>query len=75
MAEPTGERLCARLKAVGMSKRQLAAESEVSYRTVCKIAAGDRLGNLDTWMKFANVLECSVSELTGEVEAAWHDVD
>lgn len=62
----TGERLAEKLAEAGMSKRQLARDSHVSYRTVCRIVEGDRLGNLDTWMRFAEALGCDVSELTGE---------
>ena len=49
-----------------MSKRQLARESQVSYRTVCRIISGDRLGNLDTWMRFAEALGCDLTELIGD---------
>ena len=49
-----------------MSKRKLARDSQVSYRTVCRIMSGDRLGNLDTWLRFAEALQCDMSELIGE---------
>jgi len=49
----------------GFSKRQLAIETGVSYRTVCRIVSGDRLGYLDTWMKFAEALGCEVGEIIG----------
>ena len=62
----TGQRLAGKLAEKGMSKRRLARESQVSYRTVCRIIAGDRLGNLDTWMRFAKALGCDISELIGE---------
>lgn len=62
----TGDALAAKLAEARMSKRKLARESQVSYRTVCRIVSGDRLGNLDTWMRFAAALGCDVSELTGE---------
>ena len=62
----TGHRLAEKLAELGMSKRQLAFKSQVSYRTVCRIVAGDRLGNLDTWLRFAEALECDVSELIGD---------
>lgn len=61
--ESTGEKLASRLSEAGMSKRQLAQEAGVSYRTVCRIVAGDKVGYLDTWMKFAGVLGCDVSEI------------
>ncbi len=62
----TGQRLAEKLAEKGMSKRRLARESQVSYRTVCRIISGDRLGNLDTWMRFADALGCDLSELIGE---------
>lgn len=49
-----------------MSKRQLSLRSGVGYKTVCRICNGDRLGNLDTWMRFSETLGCSVSELIGD---------
>ena len=64
----TGKNLARMLEDRGMSKRRLARESQVSYRAVCRIVSGDRLRNLDTWMRFAKVLGCSVSELIGEWE-------
>ena len=51
---------------MGVSKRKLARDSRVSYRTVCRVIAGDRLGNLDTWMRFASALGCGVSEIIGD---------
>lgn len=60
----TGERLAAKLAELGRSKRWLARESQVSYRTVCRIISGDRVGNLDTWMRFAEALGCGLSEIT-----------
>lgn len=62
----TGERLAGEMEARGFSKRRLARESGVSYRTVCRIAAGDRVGSLDTWLRLAKTLGCDVSDLTGE---------
>jgi len=62
----TGQRLAAKLAERGMSKRKLARDSQVSYRTVCRIMSGDRLGNLDTWLRFAEALQCDMSELIGE---------
>ena len=50
----------------GVSRRQLALMSGVSYRTVCRIVSGDRLGYLDTWMRFADALGCEVGELIYE---------
>ena len=49
----------------GVSKRQLARDAQVSYRTVCRVAAGDRVGNLDTWMRLAEALGCDLAELIG----------
>ena len=60
----TGDMLAEKMEECGMSKRRLAREAQVSYRTVCRIMAGDRLGNLDTWMRFADALGCDLSELT-----------
>lgn len=62
----TGEKLAEKLAESGKSKRWLAMKAGVSYRTVCRIVAGDKVGYLDTWMKFAEVLGCDVSELIGE---------
>ena len=62
----TGQRLEAKLAERHMGKRQLARKSNVSYRTVCRIVKGDRIGSLDTWMKVASALECDVPELIGE---------
>ena len=62
----TGERLAREMESRGFSKRRLARESGVSYRTVCRITAGDRVGSLDTWMKVADALGCDVSDLIGE---------
>lgn len=62
----TGFNLAAKLAEKGCSKRRLARESQVSYRTVCRVVSGDRVGSLDTWMRFADALDCDVSELIGE---------
>lgn len=62
----TGERLNDALRKRGMSKRQLAREAQVSYRTITRIAAGHRKGNLDTWMRFAAAIGCDISELIGD---------
>lgn len=59
----TGERLSEKLAENGMSKRELSAESGVSYKTVCRIANGHRLGNLDTWMRFAEALDCDLDDI------------
>jgi len=64
----TGDRLMAKLESVGMSKRQLAIRSGVSYRATCRICNGDRLGNLDTWLRFADVLGCDLDEIVGKGE-------
>ena len=48
-----------------MSKRQLARESGVSYRAVCRLVSGDRLGNLDTWLKFCDAIGCEITDLIG----------
>ena len=61
----TGERLVLRLEKLGMSKSQLAEESGVSYRTICRITSGDRLGNLDTWMRICSAIGCEISDLVG----------
>lgn len=62
----TGQKLESKLAERHMGKRQLARESDVSYRTVCRIMKGDRIGSLDTWMKVASALGCDVSELIGD---------
>lgn len=59
----TGDAITEKLKSLGMSKRQLAIRSGVSYKTTCKLCNGDRLGNLDTWMRFAEVLGCDLDEI------------
>ena len=64
----TGETLAWKLTEYGVSRRGLARKSNVSYRTVCRIISGDRLGNLDTWMRFAEAVGCSVSDLIGDSE-------
>lgn len=62
----TGQKLESKLAERRMGKRQLARESGVSYRTVCRIVKGDRIGALDTWVKVARALGCDVSELIGD---------
>ena len=64
--DTTGRHLEAKMAELGISRRRLARESHVSYRTVCRILAGDRLGMLDTWMRFADAVGCSVSDLIGD---------
>ena len=61
----TGERLAERLEEIGMTKSHLAAESQVSYRTICRIISGDRLGNLDTWLRICKAIGCEISDLVG----------
>lgn len=70
--ERTGERLAAKMSERGVSKHQLALEAGVSYRTVCRIVSGDRLGYLDTWMRFAEALGCDVGELV-DGAGGWRD--
>jgi len=62
----TGQRLAEKLAEKGISKRKLARESQVSYRTVCRVMSGDRLGNLDTWIRFSEAIGCDISELIGD---------
>ena len=62
----TGEKLERKLAEKGMGKHELARESQVSYRTICRIVSGDRVGNLDTWMRIADAIGCDLSEITDE---------
>jgi len=55
--------LAAKLAELGVSKRKLARDSHVSYRTVSRILSGDRVGYLDTWMRFAEALGCPLGDL------------
>ena len=64
--QTTGDRLAEAMADGGFSKRRLARESGVSYRTVCRITSGDRVGSLDTWMRLADALGMEVSELIGD---------
>ena len=66
--QTTGGRLADAMAGRGFSKRRLARESGVSYRTVCRVTSGDRVGSLDTWMRFADALGMEVSELIGDCQ-------
>lgn len=61
--ETTGQKLAEKLAERGISKHGLARESQVSYRTVCRVVSGDRVGTLDTWMRIAAALDCNLDDI------------
>lgn len=48
-----------------MTKRGLARESGVSYRTICRICSGDMVGSFHTWAKLAKALGSTVTCISG----------
>ena len=62
----TGQNLGKVLAERGVSKAKLSRDAEVSYKTVIRIVKGDRVGSLDSWMRFAEALDCETSELIGD---------
>lgn len=61
----TGQRLEAKMRSLGINKRQLSAMSRVSYRTVQRVCSGDDVGGVDTWRRLAFALGCGLDELLG----------
>ena len=56
-------KLLAVMDELGIGKNELARRSGVSKQTVYRICAGDRLGNLDTWLRFAEALGKSLNDI------------
>lgn len=62
----TGQNLEYQLEKRGVSKHMLARKSGISYRTICRLVSGDKIGSLHTWIMISRALHCTLGELTGE---------
>ena len=47
----------------GISRKELARRSGVSYPTISRMCSGDKIGTLSAWAKVANALGCTISEI------------
>jgi transcriptional regulator with XRE-family HTH domain len=65
-----GSRLAALLAQRGMSQVQLCDRSGVSRQTVSNAYHGNRPVSLETWIRLANALNVSVSEIAPAAAAA-----
>ena len=62
----TGSKLHAFIRARGVSREKLAELAGISANTVYRICAGDRIGTIGTWLRIADALDCSISDIIGE---------
>jgi len=51
------------LESIGMSRRRLARETGLDYRTVSDLCSGKTEGNLATWKLIAKALGCKLDEI------------
>ncbi len=47
----------------GVSRYELSKRSGVSKSTIARMCTGDRIGGLDTWLKVADALGCSLDDI------------
>lgn len=47
----------------GFSKRRLSKETGIYMNTITRILRGDKLGNIHTWMAFADAMGCTLDEI------------
>ena len=59
----TGQKLESMLENRKMSKHMLARRSGISYRTICRLVSGDKVGSFHTWIAISRALKCSLDEL------------
>lgn len=65
MSKSTNESLLDAMAERGVGKRALARVAQISYRTVMRMCAKNRVGSVDTWMRVADALDASLDEITG----------
>ena len=51
------------LAEIGMSRRRLAREAGLDYRTVSDLCSGRTEGNLATWKLIARTLGCTLDDI------------
>lgn len=59
----TNRSLMKTLKARGVSRYQAAKTSNLSRQTIRRMCAKDRSGNIDSWIRLADALDCSLDDL------------
>ena len=59
----TGDMLAAYMKEHGFSKRRLSSETGIYMNTITRILRGDKLGNIHTWMAFADAMGCTLDDI------------
>ena len=62
-AVTTGEKLAAYMKEHGFSQRWLSRETGIYMNTITRILRGDKLGNIHTWMAFADAMGCTLDDI------------
>ena len=64
--ESTGSKLHAYIRVRGVSREKLAELAGISANTVYRICAGDRIGTIGTWLRIAEALDCSITDIIGD---------
>ena len=59
----TGDMLAAYMEEHGFSKRWLSRETGIYMNTITRILRGDKLGNIHTWMTFADAMGCTLDDI------------
>lgn len=62
----TGEMLASYMAEHGFSRYQLSRETGIYMNTIKHIINGDRVGNLHTWMAFAEAMGCTLDDILYE---------